>query len=653
MPEIKSQARLEEMRRRLYERGSVIDPEARHSMTKNPDVVTKKWVQPESVKPQPAFDPRPAVLKEPTIEVHEPAPEKNKSRWSYRSIVLLATLGIFLLTLGVSSLYLLFGNTQISTKNILITMSGPLTVGGGETMPITVNVTNQNKTAIESVIVIMKYPAGTKSADGTSKDLFEDRITLNSIKPGESINVPVKATMFGEENQEHQVDATVEYHLVDSNGTFYKDADPLKFKINSSPLVISVDALNKVSAGQSIDVTLTIKSNATTPLENLLISANYPNNFDFTSADPAPSYRESEWTIKELKPGETTTIKIKGTVVGQQAEAFQMQFSAGTPAQNNEFTIGSVLTKSSADFVIEQPFINVGMTVNNNPKTDVVTLQTGDETKVSVTVQNTLEESLYDMALEVAVKGNILVREAVTVQKGFYDSTKDVIRFDPSGDGSLAQIAPGATKTFTFSLKPSKQTATPSFTINANAYARRVNEDRATEHLVGTAKTEVKFTSSVTIDRTIARNVAGIPDVGPLPPVADTETTYAITLKAGAGGNDVTDAVVVTSLPQYVNWKNLSVGDGTLAFNPVSKELTWTIGSITAGTVKQTTFQIGLLPSQNQIGTTPAVLGTQRMRATDRFTGAVIRAESVPASSELDPSSGLEAENGKVLKTAL
>jgi len=653
MTEIKSQARLEEMRRRLYERGTVVAPEPRHAMAKNTDIVTETWVQPQPVRPEPAFDPLPPVVTKPTAAVHEPLPEKKKTGWSYRSIILLATLGIFLLTLGISSLYLLFGNTQISTKNIAISMTGPLTVGGGETMPLTVNVTNQNKSAIESVILIMKYPAGTKSATDASKDLFEDRITLNSIKPGESINVPVKAVMFGEENQEHQINATVEYHLVDSNGTFYKDADPLSFKINSSPLVISVNALNKVSAGQSIDVVLTIKSNATTPLEHLLVSANYPNNFDFTSASPVPSYRQSEWTIKELKPGATTTIKIKGTVVGHQAESFQMQFSAGTPQQNNEFTIGSVLAKSSADFVIEQPFIDVGMSVNQNPKTDVVTLQTGEDTKVVVTVQNTLEESLYDMALEVAVKGNVLVRDAVTVPKGVYDSVKDVIRFDPAGDSGLSQVAPGATKTFSFALKPSKQTSTPSFVVTANAFGRRVNEDRATEHLVGTAKTEIKFTSSVKIDRTVARRVAGIPDVGPLPPVADTETTYAVTLKAAAGGNDVTDAVVVTSLPPYVHWKNLSVGDGSLTFNPVSQELTWTIGAIAAGTVKQTTFQIGLLPSQNQIGTTPAVLGTQRMRATDRFTGAVIRAENMPASSELDPSSGFEAENGKVLKTAL
>ena len=105
---------------------------------------------------------------------------------------------------------------------------------------------------------------------------------------------------------------------------------------------------------------------------------------------------------------------------------------------------------------------------------------------------------------------------------------------------------------------------------------------------------------------------------------------------------------MTTSLPQYINWKNIKVGDGTLDFNPISKELSWTIGNIDAGVTKATTFQIGLLPSQNQIGTTPAVLGTTRLRATDRFTNEVVRAESAPASSELPLSSGMEQENGKV-----
>jgi len=234
------------------------------------------------------------------------------------------------------------------------------------------------------------------------------------------------------------------------------------------------------------------------------------------------------------------------------------------------------------------------------------------------------------------------------VQNGFYDSVKDVIRFDPSGDASLSQINPGATKTFSFTLKPSDKKETPSFSLTANAYARRVQENSATEQLVGTAEGEVKFTSSVGVKRVIARNVAGFVDAGPLPPMADTETTYSVTLEASAGGNDVTGGVLMTSLPQYVAWKNLSSGDGSLVFNPVSKELMWTVGTIVAGTKKTTTFQIGLLPSQNQIGTTPAILGSQRFRATDRFTGDVIRAEAAPASSELGLESGFEERNGLV-----
>lgn len=651
MNEIKKHVQIEEMRRRLYERGGTTQPEVRHDMKVNAESVTRNWVTPPPIPGRTVTDPRPAVLDEPTVDVHEPAP-KRRSGFSYRTIVMLASLGIFLVVLGLSSLYLMFGNTQISNKNIGITIAGPLSVGGGEVMPLTIGITNQNKVSIESVILIVKYPPGTKSTDPVPRDLYEDRITLNTINAGEAINVPVKAAMFGEENQEREIQATVEYHLVDSNGTFYKEAEPLKFKINSSPLVISVDSLKKVSAGQEVEVTLRVQSNASTPLQNILVSANYPNNFDYSSAEPAPIYRESEWIIKEIKPEESTTIVIKGLIVGQQAEEFQMQFSAGTPQQDNEFIIGSVLANATADFIIEQPFIGLDIDINGL-KTDVVTLQTGEATKVQVIVQNTLEESLYDMAVEVAVKGNILVREAVIVERGLYDSVKDVIRFEPSGDTTLSQIAPGATKVFNFTLKPSSEKATPSFSVTANAYARRVNETRATEQLVGTAKAEVKFTSSVTVARTIARGVDGFTDSGPIPPVADTETTYSVTLRAGAGGNDVTGAVVTTSLPQYVNWKNLSKGDGALVFNPVSKELTWNIGDIDASEEKTMTFQIGLLPSQNQIGTTPAVLGAQRLRATDRFTSEVIRAEGVPASSELGPESGLETENGQVRKTAL
>jgi hypothetical protein len=639
---LKDQAQIDEMRRRLYERGNEPQPQSRHELASQEVNTPTQWAGQRPL-------PRPEALDEPTLDIHPETMSKKRRRFSYRTIILLGTLGLFLLTVIFSSLYLMFGNSQISNKNISIAITAPLTTPGGEVMDIQIAVTNQNKVPIESAVLIVNYPSGTKSTDTPARDLYEERIPLNRINAGEAINLPIKAVMYGEENQERQIKATIEYRLVDSNGTFYKESDPLTFKISSSPVVIRVESTKKVSAGQDVEVKLTIQSNASTPLKDLLITANYPTNFDYSSSQPTPAFRESAWLIKELLPEKSTTIIIKGNIVGKQTEEFQIQFSAGTSQQDNQFIIGSVLANATADFVIEQPFIDVGIGVNGL-RTEVVTLPTGKDTVVEVSVQNTLDQTLYDMAVEVAVKGNILVRENVQVSNGFYDSVKDVIRFDPSGDKSLSSVAPSATKKFVFTLKPGDQKSTPSYALTANAFARRVNETSATEQLVGTAKTEVKFTSSVAVARTIARNVPGFTNVGPIPPAPDTKTSYAVTLTASAGGNDVTGGVLTTSLPQYVSWENLSLGDGKLEFNPVSKELTWNVGEIKAGAKKSTTFQIGLLPSQNQIGTTPAVLGTQRFRATDRFTNEVVRAEAPPASSELGLESGLEENNGQVTR---
>jgi hypothetical protein len=652
---IKNQAQIDAMRRRLYERGAPLpDKSPRHDLTKSSVVAPQQWditpIQPTIDKG--VTDPRPIVLQDETISIH-PLPDIPASgpgrTYAYRSIILLATIAFFFATLIGTSLYLWLGNNQISNANIGIAITGPLTAGGGEILPLQVTVSNQNSVPIESAVLIVSFPPGTKSAEGQNRDIFEDRLQLERIGPGESVTVPIKAVVFGEENQEKTIGATIEYRLVDSNGTFYKEADPLVFKIISSPLVLRIEAVEKVASGQEVEITVVMQSNASNPLRDVLVSANYPSNFDFTSSVPAPTFRQSEWLIKELKPEQSQTIILRGLVTGVKDEEFQIQFSAGTPRQDNQFIIGSVLANAASDFRIEYPFIAVTLALNNDTS-GVVTAQTGRQTIVSVDVQNTLSETLFDMAVEVSVSGNVLSREQIIVENGFYDSTKDVVRFEVSGDRSLAEISPGQTKRFSFSIIPGVEQRTPAFVVTANAYARRVSENRVSEALIGTAKGEVRYTSSLSLERTLSRRSN---DSGPVPPVADQATTYTLTLEAGAGGNDVTGAVVTTSLPQFVNWTNVTSGAGSIVFNPVSKEITWTIGDIKAGEITTRTFQVSLTPSQNQIGSTPALVGVQRLRATDKFTGAVVRAEASSVSAELPESSGFGRDSGRVARAVV
>jgi Domain of unknown function DUF11 len=647
MSGIKDQTELDAMRKRLYERAAPPRPADRTPLSNMGDVVPRQWHGVPTVVPEVPTDPRTSNTS-PTLEVlHTGQPPRKRT---YRMIVVAATLGIFLLVLGVTGMYMFMGNNQVSDKNIDVAISGPLTAGGGEKLSLEMLVTNDNTVPIESAVLIVHFPSGTKSTEEGAKDMLEDRLTIGRIEAGESLKLPVSAIVYGEENQEREITATIEYRLVGSSGTFYKDATPYLFKVISSPVVIRIDSVKKVSSGQEVEMTLTIQSNASTPIKDVLVTADYPNNFDYSNATPVPLYRENAWLISELKSEQAATIKIKGAVLGQQAEEFQVKFQVGTAKPENQFEIGSVLAQATTDFVIEQPFINVGLNVNGL-ENEVVTLKTGDQTTVTVNVRNTLTDTLYDMSVEVAVKGNVLVRDRVRVSGGYYDSVKDVIRFEPSGNKDLAQVTPGESLQFSFTLEPSDNTATPSFTLTANASAKRVFESDATEQLVGTAKSEVKFTSSVVAASQLGRDNAGFAESGPFPPVADLATTYTVTVVASAGGNDVTGASLATALPQYVNWQNQSSGDGTLVFNPISKEVTWTIGDIEAGKTKQAVFQVSILPSQNQIGSTPAILSTQRFRATDRFTGEVVRAEAPPLSTELSTEAGFEKGNGEIRAT--
>jgi len=155
MPPLKDQAKIEAMRRRLYERGRNLQPESRHELLDEGNSVIDSWspkkpLPNQTVASAVADDPRPGALTTPQLTVISPIVEP-KRKWfhSYRMIILLATLLVFLLVLGGTSVYLLVGSNQISNKNIAINITGPLTIPGGEIMPLQVTLANQNKIPIE------------------------------------------------------------------------------------------------------------------------------------------------------------------------------------------------------------------------------------------------------------------------------------------------------------------------------------------------------------------------------------------------------------------------------------------------------------------------------------------------------------------------
>ena len=664
---IRDQRNIDEVRKRLYDRSHVPKPTPRHKLRDEPVEVATDWGEGSSARAKHA--PSTSDLRRGMPSAASPAsetasmsdastdvarPSNSKSGRSgrvvgrtYRLIILGTSLFLFMLAILISSTYLYFGANQISARNIGINVSGPFAVSGGEELPLQIAVTNQNAVPIESATLIIDYPDGTRSTGEENRQLFEERLPVGDIDAGETENIPIRIALFGEENEEKEIRATIEYRVAGSNGTFYKDAEPLLVRINSSPLVLRVDAVEQVSSGQEVAVELTLRSNSANPLEDILVNASYPGTFSFVSADPSPDFGNNGWSIDRLEPRGAVTISLLGSINGFTDEEFSLNFVAGTPSSDNPFSMGSVLAEAAHDFIVEEPFLAIETSINGD--TDgTAEIPAGEQSEVIITVENSLSETVYDLAIEAAIAGNVYSDESITSTSGFFDADSDTIRWEVSGFPEFQRILPGESRAVSFRVNPDDTRATAFYTVDTEVFARRVNEASATEELVGEDDAEAKFYTEVEAAREVAHDTGPFQDSGPVPPVARETTTYTLTLAATAGANEATGALVTTALPQHVEWLGEVRGDGELDFNSVSQQIRWEPGDLAAEETKTISFQVAFLPSVLQVGTTPVLMGSQELRATDAYTGVSLRSTAPAVTTELSTEAGFEEENGRV-----
>lgn len=676
------QERLDALRERLYARGQAPENTKRTELTDEPNEVPEAWPQPEptpkkrplaaatkaaasfaggvrNAVPRPSRDPKSGPERAtPTVDAsttdapssseHKNTMQRNNSKYSYRVKIMLTALFFFVAAVVLSSLFIFFGGNSISGENIDIAVSGPFTVGGGEELPIQVGITNQNSVAIESATLIVEYPRGTQSVENEGQELFIDRIPLDSIRSGETVNVPLRARVFGEENDEHTIRASVEYRVEGSNATFFREAEPYRFKISSAPVSIEVDTVKAIASGQETDLTLTIRSNASQPITNILVRAEYPVGFDFVSANPSPVSGQGIWMIDELLPEEDVTIELTGIMVGTESDTRTMHFTVGLPNERDPLTLASVFSTASTEFTVEQPFANVSIVVNNQEGGDF-SIEPGDQSSVVVRVRNSLNEAIRNAEVRATLSGNALSDMNVYATNGFYDSNTRTVVWDASSAPNLARIDPNRSEQFRFVVEPKTDALrTPQINIDVSVRAQRTREGQVSEELIGTAEASIKVASGVTLLTEVGHNSTSIDDYGPIPPVVGEQTTYTVSFRVEGGSNDVADATVTTSLPSYVTWLDETIGDGSFSYNAANRTVTWTAGTIESDEAAMGSFQISLLPSTSQIDTTPTLVSEQIFRASDRFTGTDIRASNNALTTRLPSETGFPSGNGDV-----
>lgn len=627
---------IDELRSELYERGKKDRARARTPLTRTRTrPVSRDWSS--------------AAASSATTTNRPPLRKKHTT---YRYYLLAAGAGFFFVALILSSTFLFFGASTISGDNISITIDGPFAARGGEVLPLTIAVANRNTVPIESATLIIEYPSGTQSAREAGVELFSQRVPLEAISAGSIVTVPVQAIVFGEENQQQEIRVAVEYRVAGSNATFYTEAEPLSFTISSSPVSLSLSALERISAGQETELALAVTSNAPTLLSDLVVVATYPFGFEFLGSSVPPSAARDTWVLEALAPGETATITVRGTFSGNEGDVQTVSFAAGVASERDPFVLSSPLAASQAELLIEQPFLDIEVLVNGNSAPEVVVRQ-DERTDVRVTLRNTLDRTLYDGTLSVSFAGSGVGNIAVDARSGFYQEAARTISWDAVGEAELREIAPGRAHVVSFTITPQPGIgATPEVLLSFAAAGRRVSQDNVPQQLAGTTKRTLRVESEVAVTSQTLHATGPFENAGPVPPAVGETTEYTLSFAFENGGNDVADAVMRATLPPHVAWLDFTSARDSVVYTPSRRELRWDIGDVPANTHQTLSVKVSLTPSAAQAGRSPTLIERQRVTATDRFTGTGLRAEAPALTTSLLTERTAPRNSGRVKEVA-
>ena len=560
--------------------------------------------------------------------------EDPVARVSLLKKLLLGSAAFFVLCLGVA-LYVFFGGANvISSSNVDIQISGPVSVAGGEVLSLDVRVVNQNNADLDSADLIVDYPDGTRQPNDMAVPLKRYRESLGVIAKGGSVERKIQAVLFGQEGDTKNINISVEYRVKGSNAIFPKEKT-YTVTINSSPVTVTVDADKQINSGQPVNFTVNVASNASTVIKNLALSAEYPFGFTFGQSDPAPTWSNSFWQLGDLPPGGSRAIKISGVLVGQDNDQRTFNFSVGTPDPSNENTIGTAFLTASNQITIQKPSISASLALNGDTS-DNTSAVAGSNVRGDLTLSNNAGLKITNVKVSVKLSGNAFDQGSIVPGMGFYSSSDKTIVWDQTLTPGLAVLNPDGSVplSFSFSVLPENTlnaSTNPDMNLIVTVTGSLSNQDGSSQDVTSTITKDIRVPTNLHLTAQSLYYSGAFKNTGPIPPKADKPTTYTIVWSLTNGWNDLSNVKVTATLPSYVTWLGVvSPSSEKISYNPIGGVIEWDPGDISAGTgfvesPRAVSFQVSLTPSQSQVQSSPMLVSAAAASGDDAFANQTVQ----------------------------
>lgn len=567
----------------------------------------------------------------------------------------------FVLAAGISAYMFFGGANRISTNNVDIMITGPTSVGAGEPLSYSIQVNNRNNAALQGVTLLVQYPPGTHTADASQAQLLRDSEDISDIPAGGSIVRNKQAVLFGEANTSEHIIVSVEYRVQDSSATYFKEQH-YDVLISSSPVSLKINSVTEAVSGNQVDIAAQVTSNSTSVISGLMLQVDYPYGFTYSNASPAPTYGNSVFLIGDLAPAAQRVIHIIGTVNGQAGETRDFRFNLGLPGKNNNQAVGTVFLTDTQTIALQKPFVSVDLSLSGSSN-DTVAAQAGQTVQGSLAWANNLPSRIINLDIEAKLSGSALDRLSVGAGQGFWRSADNTIVWDKTTTNQFAVVGPNDNGILTFSLAPlplstllTSGAKNSEISVDVTAKAQRLTDANTPEDIVASVSKNIRISSNVSLAAQSLYFTGPFSNQGPVPPKADQNTTYTITWTLTNTLNDLANATVDATLPGYVTWLgNVSPSGEAVTYDQQSRQVEWDAGDVSAGTGYSTpprsvSFQVSVVPSLSQLGSSPALVNTAVVTATDRWSNATLTDSAKAVTTQIADPQNQSVNYGKVVQ---
>lgn len=569
-------------------------------------------------------------------------PVYKKPAFSFFKKFFIVSFIFFLAALGYAYFKFSQNNVSVSADKIDISVVGNAFTKGGDDLPLQIEIKNNNTASLELTNLSVEYPKG---AEDSATDVVRlPRDIIGTIKPGENVIRNINVKLYGSEKSIRNIKVSLEYHPEGSNAIFSKDKY-YPVTISLAPLSLNIDAPSTTVSDQSISFKITATLNTTLPSDNPVLQVNYPNNFIFDSAIPAPSLGNSIWDLSALTVDKPITIEVKGRLTGQDGDEQVFHVYAGTTSGTDQSNVSVIYSSILQKVLITKPYLDARILVNSQDQSEYV-VSGGVKVNTEILWENNLPTRITGGQIIVSLSGNAFDKNTVVSNNGFYDSANNQIIWDMSSVPALSEINPGEKGNVSFSFIPlslvgQTDLKDPQVLIKVSIKGRQPT--------LGTTFNDINnFTEKIVKLQSDFQIVSSpVYESGSMPPKAESQTRYTINWTLSNSANIIAGAEARSVLPVYIKWVGLPPGDKqNVSYNEVTREVIWNIGTVAPYTGinsnQEVSFIISISPSISQIDSVPQLMKEIYLSGTDIYTNTPVKV----ISSYITTSTGLGS--GKV-----